>query len=80
MLYGVVIMLAIPSCVLGISCGVEAWTIKVYISQMGYCVRLIKFIQVVRTTSYYTHRDCLVVHAGHRGHVHHRYVRLFQSA
>ena len=79
MLYGVVIMLAITSLVLGISCAIETWTIKVYVSRMTYCIRLLKFIQVVRTTSYYTHRDCLVIHAGHRGHVYYQYVSLCQS-
>lgn len=42
MLYGVIIMLAIPSFVLGFSVGVEAWVIQVYVSWMKSFVRLTK--------------------------------------
>ena len=31
-LYGVVILLAIPSFILGVTCGIEIWIIKLYIS------------------------------------------------
>ena len=35
-LYGVIIVLAIPSFILGMACSIEAWIIKVYVSRLLY--------------------------------------------
>lgn len=43
-LYGIVITLAIPSFVLGLSVSIECWVIGVYVSRMNYFVRLITLV------------------------------------
>lgn len=46
MLYGVVILLAIPSFILGVICSIEAWIIKVYVFRILYYLGLIMVISL----------------------------------